>query len=225
MYLPPAIASRDPEALPEVPRLFGAFARHPLWGQWAGYGRAYAVRKATKHPPEDETCADKGKRNDGRNDTHIPALRRPLLRIRYKRPPISPISRQSTFPHKTSAAVSTRTPYIDTSTPAINAAPVELDSIPASPGPVQRRATEEEKDRKGNVVSPGLGEVDEAEAELLGEGGKSGRGEVTQKRAAMLARRGKDPGVIVDLPKEPTAEEVLAAKATEGVTTPAVERR
>lgn len=41
----------------------------------------------------------------------------------------------------------------------------------------------------------------------------------------MLAKRGKDPGVIVDLPTEPTAEEVLAAKATEGVTTPAVEER
>jgi hypothetical protein len=36
----------------------------------------------------------------------------------------------------------------------------------------------------------------------------------------MLARRGKDPGVIVDLPTEPTAEEVEAAKATEGATTP-----
>lgn len=36
----------------------------------------------------------------------------------------------------------------------------------------------------------------------------------------MLAKRGKDPGVIVDLPTEPTAEEVLAARATEGATTP-----
>jgi hypothetical protein len=38
----------------------------------------------------------------------------------------------------------------------------------------------------------------------------------------MLARRGKDPGVIVDLPTEPTAEEVEAAKATEGATTPGI---
>lgn len=52
--------------------------------------------------------------------------------------------------------------------------------MPTSPGPVQRRGTEEEKDRKGNVVSPGLGEVDEIEGEFLGEGGRSGRGEVTE---------------------------------------------
>lgn len=38
----------------------------------------------------------------------------------------------------------------------------------------------------------------------------------------MLAKRGQDPGVIVDLPKEPTAEEVEAAKATEGAITPGI---
>lgn len=38
----------------------------------------------------------------------------------------------------------------------------------------------------------------------------------------MLARRTRDPGVIVDLPQEPTAEEVLAAKATEGAVTPRI---
>lgn len=32
-----------------------------------------------------------------------------------------------------------------------------------------------------------------------------------QKRAAMLATRSKDPSVIVDVPDEPTAEEVEAA--------------
>lgn len=32
-----------------------------------------------------------------------------------------------------------------------------------------------------------------------------------QKRAAMLASRSKDPGVIVDLPDEPTADAVEAA--------------
>ena len=36
----------------------------------------------------------------------------------------------------------------------------------------------------------------------------------------MLESRSKDPGVIVDLPREPTAEEVLAAKSAEGATTP-----
>lgn len=41
-----------------------------------------------------------------------------------------------------------------------------------------------------------------------------------QKRAAMLATRSKDPGVIVDLPQEPTAEEVEAAKSAEGTVTP-----
>jgi hypothetical protein len=39
----------------------------------------------------------------------------------------------------------------------------------------------------------------------------------------VLAQRGRDPGVIVDLPTYPTAEEVRAAKASEGATTPAVE--
>lgn len=34
-----------------------------------------------------------------------------------------------------------------------------------------------------------------------------------QKRAAMLASRSKDPGVIVDVPNEPTAEEVEAANS------------
>ena len=88
-------------------------------------------------------------------------------------PPISPISRQTTFPHKTSVAVSTRTPYIDTSTPAINDAPVELDGIPTSPDALKRRQTEEEernRANKGIAVSPGLGEEEEIEAEFLGEG-------------------------------------------------------
>lgn len=44
-----------------------------------------------------------------------------------------------------------------------------------------------------------------------------------QKRAAMLANRSKDPGVIVDLPQHPTAEEVEAAKSADGLTTPGVD--
>jgi hypothetical protein len=41
-----------------------------------------------------------------------------------------------------------------------------------------------------------------------------------QKRAAMLASRSKDPGVIVDVPQDPTAEEVEAAKSADGTITP-----
>jgi hypothetical protein len=41
-----------------------------------------------------------------------------------------------------------------------------------------------------------------------------------QKRAAMLASRSKDPGVIVDVPQFPTAEEVQAAKSGDGMVTP-----
>jgi len=49
------------------------------------------------------------------------------------------------------------------------------------------------------------------EAEFLGEGGK-GAGQLgREKRAAMLASRSRDPGVIVDIPDEPTAEAVEAA--------------
>jgi len=38
----------------------------------------------------------------------------------------------------------------------------------------------------------------------------------------MLASRSKDPGVIVDVPREPTAEEVQAARSGEGMVTPAM---
>jgi hypothetical protein len=40
----------------------------------------------------------------------------------------------------------------------------------------------------------------------------------------LLERRSKDPGVIVDVPREPTAEEVLAARSNEGTVTPALGR-
>jgi hypothetical protein len=36
----------------------------------------------------------------------------------------------------------------------------------------------------------------------------------------MLAERSKDLGVIVDVPQDPTAEEVLAAKSADGMVTP-----
>ena len=43
-----------------------------------------------------------------------------------------------------------------------------------------------------------------------------------KKRAALLSTRSKDPGVIVDVPQYPTAEEVQAAKSAEGSITPAI---
>ncbi|KAL5430973.1 hypothetical protein PMIN05_009851, partial [Paraphaeosphaeria minitans] len=86
-------------------------------------------------------------------------------------PPISPITHQTEFLHKTSAAASTRTPFIATATPAINDAPVELDGVPTSP-PAATGA------RKAGVV--GLGEEDEIEAEFLGDGGRSAGGVVSE---------------------------------------------
>ncbi|KAJ4406671.1 hypothetical protein N0V91_004361 [Didymella pomorum] len=118
--------------------------------------------------------------------------------------PISPVTRSTTFPHKTSTAVTTQTPLIDTSVPAINAHPVELDGIPTSP------QEQDLKRREGGsrVFSPADGEID---AEFLSEDGK-GAGQLgREKRAAMLASRSKDPGVIVDVPDEPTADAVEAA--------------
>jgi hypothetical protein len=38
----------------------------------------------------------------------------------------------------------------------------------------------------------------------------------------MLASRSKDPGVIVDVPRDPTAEEVQAANSADGAVTPGV---
>ena len=38
----------------------------------------------------------------------------------------------------------------------------------------------------------------------------------------MLASRSRDPGVIVDVPQDPTAEEVEAAKSADGTVTPEV---
>jgi hypothetical protein len=106
--------------------------------------------------------------------------------------PISPVSRSGTFLHKTSPAVSTQTPLIDTSTPAINDAPVELDGWSISPEELRRRNTGE----GGGVVIGGSGGIggsgsgvdmsggvgsslrspdDEADAEFLGEGENLGR--------------------------------------------------
>lgn len=134
--------------------------------------------------------------------------------------PISPVSSAAptTFAHQTSPGVTTATPHIDTSTPAINAAPVELDSIPTDAETVRRRGT----GGSGGILSPA--DEEDIDGEFLGEGGESVGRDVKEKRAAMLATRSKDPSVIVNVPQDPTAEEVEAAKSAEGTITPAVEK-
>ncbi|KAH7061734.1 hypothetical protein BKA63DRAFT_201388 [Paraphoma chrysanthemicola] len=130
--------------------------------------------------------------------------------------PISPVARSGTFPHKTSPAVATQTRLIDTSTPAINDAPVELDGVVLTHEDIKRRTTG--GSTSGSVVLNPADDED-IDAEFLGEGENAGRG-VREKRAAMLASRSKDPGVIVDVPQDPTAEEVEAAKSADGTITP-----
>ncbi|CAA9964581.1 hypothetical protein PTMSG1_07940 [Pyrenophora teres f. maculata] len=129
--------------------------------------------------------------------------------------PISPVSRSGTsFAHKTSLAVATQTPLIDTSTPAINDAPVELDGGAITPEELRRRTTEEGLGGvRGSMRGPDEGDID---AEFLGGGGNAGR-EARERRAAMLASRSKDPSVIVDVPRDPTAEEVDAARKADAL--------
>ncbi|OAL44081.1 hypothetical protein IQ07DRAFT_636514 [Pyrenochaeta sp. DS3sAY3a] len=138
--------------------------------------------------------------------------------------PLSP----TTFPHKTSPAVATQTPLINTDTPAINAgAPVEIDGTEMDGETVRRRGTGESGvlvggagvgSRVGSgVLSPG--DEEDIDGEFLGEG-EGGVGRVRANRAAILASRSKDPSVIVDVPQDPTAEEVEAAKSAEGTVTP-----
>lgn len=87
--------------------------------------------------------------------------------------PISPVSNSSTFPHKTSPAVATQTPLIDTSTPAINEAPVELDGGAITPEELRRRTTGEGLGGvRGSIRGPDEEDID---AEFLGQGGNAGR--------------------------------------------------
>jgi hypothetical protein len=150
----------------------------------------------------------------------------------------SPVSRTSTFPHKTSSAAAIQTRLIDTNTAAINAQPVELDGIPTSPEELKRRETGGSTNARG-FISPADGA--DIDAEFLGEGGKGGgqigrevccsrsntqyRSELTerQRRAEILASRSKDPGVIVDVPREPTAGEVEAARSGDRIVTPGLD--
>ncbi|KAJ4988087.1 hypothetical protein SVAN01_06499 [Stagonosporopsis vannaccii] len=122
-------------------------------------------------------------------------------------PPVSPpsVSRSASLPHKTSPAVATHTPLINTSVAAINAQPVELDGIPTSP---QEQELKRRETGGSHVVSPTGDDVDVKFLSETDKGwGRLGR----EQRAAMLATRSKDPGVIVNLPDEPTAEAVEAA--------------
>jgi hypothetical protein len=95
--------------------------------------------------------------------------------------PISPISRSTTFPHKTSPAVATQTPLIDTSVPAINAHPVELDGVPTSP---QEQDLKRRETGGSRVLSPADGEID---AEFLSEDGK-GAGQLGREVGLCLLR-------------------------------------
>ena len=89
--------------------------------------------------------------------------------------PISPISRTVTFPHKTSPAVATQTPLIDTSVPAINAQPVELDGVPTSP---QEQELKRRETGQSRLTSPAQDE--DIDAEFLSEGGK-GAGQLSRE--------------------------------------------
>jgi hypothetical protein len=86
--------------------------------------------------------------------------------------PISPVSQGGTFPHKTSPAVVTQTPLIDTNTPAINDAPVELDGGAITPEELKRRTTGEVGGVRSSMRSPDEEGID---AEFLGEGEDLGR--------------------------------------------------
>jgi hypothetical protein len=89
--------------------------------------------------------------------------------------PISPISRTSTFPHKTSPAVSSQTSHIDTNTPAINDAPVELDGSAVSTQ-VRGGSGGGAEGNKGGVLSSADEEDIDAEFSGKGVGKGSGRG-------------------------------------------------
>jgi hypothetical protein len=89
---------------------------------------------------------------------------------------ISPVSRASTLQHPTPSAAAPQTRVLDTSTPAINAQPVELDGMPTTPEELRRRGTAGSGTAGvGSSSSPADGE--DIDAEFLGEGGK-GAGQI-----------------------------------------------
>ncbi|KAJ9669129.1 hypothetical protein H2201_000955 [Coniosporium apollinis] len=119
-------------------------------------------------------------------------------------PPISPIT----------AAPAPSAPTIDTTTPAINPTPVELDGTPTSPT-AQRQLRHRDPTTLGTstttTFSPADGEVLE-ELDGADPGVREREKEVEREREA----RRRDPAVLVDIPQEPRAEELEAASASAG---------
>jgi hypothetical protein len=89
---------------------------------------------------------------------------------------ISPVSRAPTFQHPTPSAAAPQTRVLDTSAPAINAQPVELDGMPTTPEELRRRATAGSS-TAGVGSSSGPADGEDIDAEFLGEGGK-GAGQI-----------------------------------------------
>jgi hypothetical protein len=87
---------------------------------------------------------------------------------------ISPVSRASTFQRPTPSAATPQTRVLDTSAPAINAQPVELDGMPTTPEELRRRGT---AGSTGVGCSSGPADGEDIDAEFLGEGGK-GAGQI-----------------------------------------------
>ena len=88
--------------------------------------------------------------------------------------PISPVTvtHTASFPHHASPSVAPKKPFIETSTPAINAQPVELDGTPTSPETLGRRSTDGRKSEE-RMFSPDMD--DEVMEELSGVTGEGTR--------------------------------------------------
>ena len=110
---------------------------------------------------------------------------------------------RSSHPRDTPAIL--RKPSIDTSAPAINEAPIELDSTPVSP--VKRQDSWPVR-REGSVASP---DMDEA---IYGElsGNKGGNAKSREGRRELMEKRRKDEAVLVDIPDTPDAEDFEVAQ-------------
>lgn len=123
--------------------------------------------------------------------------------------------------------------HLDTSTPAINASPVEIDGTPTSPDKVMLRKGSWGNNtiKAGRGVSLGGGGGGEKqqpqrqgsspdhlarEVEVLEEFGLIEGGE---NRTALLRSRKSDPAVLVDIPQGPSVEDFAAA----GLLSPDVE--
>ncbi|KAF2088249.1 hypothetical protein K490DRAFT_56258 [Saccharata proteae CBS 121410] len=122
-------------------------------------------------------------------------------------------------------------PSIDTSTPAINAQPVEMDGTPTTTSPHEVRERMGSWDIGGSSsggshggigasggggaggmsAASALAEEEDALEEFGLVGRQRGRSEA---RAQLLSSRKSDPAVLVDIPQGPSVEELeLAAKA------------